>query len=138
MAKRRPIHTTPLLVASTGLAVALGCGGGSILPHDSPPVGNLMAPPMVSGEVCVDVTPADAKVIIEGVETTDRCTSVETYGSFTIEVSAPGYAIETQVHGVEPEVELSITLNAIREPVPRPVGNLMAPPPIEPSIPREK
>ena len=52
-----------------------------------------LGPPIAIGEVCVDVTPADAVVIVGGQTMTGRCTTVEqSYTSqTTVEVSADGY-----------------------------------------------
>ena len=114
IATRRTLTGRPLLLAS-GVALAVSCGGkGKQEPE--PPVGNLMAPPLIEPELCVDVVPEDATVTINGVPTSERCTPVQGREGDTVrvEVLLPGRA------AVVRELELTGP--------PRPVGNLMAPP----------
>ncbi len=139
MAKRRPLHGQPLLVASVGAAMAmtLGCSGGKT--PEVEVVGNLVAPPMVEGEVCIDVTPPEAAVTLDGQATTERCTTLESYGGVTVEASAPGYTTHTEVVQLSEKVELEVALQPeVAPPPPMPVGNLMPPQPspvLEPETP---
>lgn len=84
--KRRALRGAPLLVASAGAVLAVGCDGGSI----GTTSGNLVAPPEV--ELCVNATPEEAAVQIDGqdlnVET--GCNSVWE-GSHEITATAEGY-----------------------------------------------
>jgi hypothetical protein len=137
MAKRRRIQGKPLLVASVGVAVALGCGGGGALRDTTMVVGNLIAPPPMDGEVCVDRVPADATVTIDGEPATERCTVVNGYGPVSVEVSAPGFVTQTQDVLIDGVTEVQVMLEEVAAPKPppkdlpdRPVGNLMPPPEI--------
>ncbi|MCO4748378.1 MAG: hypothetical protein KC912_26525, partial [Proteobacteria bacterium] len=129
MAKRRRIQGKPLLVASVGVAVALGCGGGGKT-FDSVVVGNLIAPPPMDGEVCVDPTPADASVTIDGEAVTDRCTVVQGYGPVLVEVTAPGFIAQEREVLIDGVTEVEVTLAEEPKPVKKP-----KPPPREPVAP---
>lgn len=126
MARRRRVTGRPLLVASAGAAMSVGCGG---LSREVPPVGNLVIPPEpVVGEVCVEVTPADATVSLNGEVVSARCGYVPAEGKLTVEVSAPGYLTETIefVPGdpIDPDpVKVDLTPAP-----PPPIGNLVPPP----------
>ena len=127
---RRPMFGgRPLLAASAGLVLTIGCGN-----RNAPPsVGNLMAPPDRPNEICVDPTPADATVSIAGRVTTDRCTVVTTEGPIRVEVSAPGYTTETlevMPDGAEP-ITVTLVPAGLPPDILEPVGNLMAPQPLE-------
>lgn len=106
------------------MTLAVGCGGkGKVEPE---PVGNLMAPPTIETELCVDVEPANASVTIDGVAATDRCTPVSGYAGqiVRVEVLAPGRgAVVRELSLVEVMAPLKLELIP-----PRPVGNLMPPP----------
>ena len=111
MARRRFLTGAPLLVAGTGVAVSIACGGGSSF--DSYPMGNLMAPPMV--RLCVDTVPEGAAVIMDGVPVSYRCTEVYSFHEVSVEVSAPGYvpASETVTTDGGGEITVSISLDSI-------------------------
>jgi hypothetical protein len=123
MARRRALSGRPLLLASGGLALACH--------HPTPPdtpVGNLMAPvETVTADVCVDVTPEGAAVLVNGVQATERCTTVTgSYGDrVAVEVSAPTYEIATPEVTLVPELP-PITVNLVPLGL-LPVGNLMSP-----------
>jgi hypothetical protein len=82
MATRRRRSGKPLLVASAGLVVSIGCGN-----HHPP--GNLMAPPQV--QVCVDADPPEAQVMIDGVAVGSDGCRPEYAGQVEITATAPGY-----------------------------------------------
>lgn len=135
MAKRRRMNGKPLLLAS-GVVMAVGCG-----PSKSMVTGNLMAPPTVEGEVCVDTLPehVETTITIGDGAATERCTMV--YGEMVnVVVTADGMVPVSETHQVLPKLELTITMRpAVIELVPPddigpPVGNLMPPPdmPIKP------
>lgn len=128
MAKRRKLQGRPLLLATTTVVMVIGCGG--VIENEYPPPGNLMPPPEVTGELCIDVEPADAKVTVYGahtIEWTERCDIVTAYGNVSIKAEAPGYVTETVNQYLDEEgVEAKVVLMA--EPAPPPVGNLVAPP----------
>lgn len=128
MARRRNITGRPLLVATAAAAMVIGCGGGSS--PVGPPPGDLMPPPEVTGEVCVDTTPERAVVYLNGQPTTERCTTVTSDGGVAVTVSAPGHVESTEQHELTETLELTIIL--MRELAPAPVGNLMRPQEIEP------
>lgn len=138
MAKRRNITGTPLLVASAGFFLQLGCSGGRSKPPEV--TGNLMPPPMVSATVCVDTEPESATVQLNGMIAEERCREVRSDGSVTLEVSAPGYSPSQQLFEiVEGEKkELKVTLEPALEPPDMPMGNLMPPPMDEPLEPEKK
>ncbi|MEZ4316928.1 MAG: hypothetical protein R3F61_05480 [Myxococcota bacterium] len=127
MAKRRPMTGTPLLLATAGVVLAVGCGGNK---QEGPVVtGNLMPPPKVHATVCVDKTPEDAVVRIDAEVASQRCTEIESYGSPTVSVSAPGYVTQEQIPELVADEEITLTFALVPdEPINRPVGNLMAPP----------
>jgi len=60
------------------------------------------SPPMATGEVCVDATPAGAVVTVAGQPLTARCTTVEQAYSAEAEVvvSAPGHTTHTATVGL--------------------------------------
>ena len=127
MAQRRRINGKPLLLATAGAALVMGCSGGNKPPDVR--TGNLMPPPMVKAEVCVDKTPDTATVRVNEVVATERCTTVETHHMITVKVSAPGYVEQTQELPAQEKIELSIALvEGPEAPPPPPVGNLMPPP----------
>lgn len=140
MAKRRRIQGKPLLLASTTVAIAVGCAGGS-----NPPIrtGNLMPPPMMKGEVCITVTPEDAAVTLDGMAVDEPCEAIESHGMVTVEATAPGHEPYSQSVELTEKVELTIALVPkpppppppppidIPPPPPPPVGNLMPPPDID-------
>ncbi|MEQ1504696.1 MAG: hypothetical protein ABMB14_20820, partial [Myxococcota bacterium] len=77
MARRRAVTGRAVLIALPGVASLVGCGG-----HTGPtlePVGNLMAPQVLSVEVCVDLTPPEAAAVaavtVDGVAASGRCTA---------------------------------------------------------------
>jgi hypothetical protein len=114
--------------------MTVGCGTHEVIQ----PPGNLMAPPTIAGEVCVDTVPADAVVMVNDREVEPRCTTVDGYEGqeVKIDVSAPGYATSDQTVPLALKTELTVTLTPAEPPfpvgnlvVPPPVGNLMPPPP---------
>lgn len=145
MAKRRKLQGRPLLVASAGAALAVGCGGGQV------PIrtGNLMPPPEPDhGVICVTVTPEEAveTVTVHGQVSSgpEHCVPVVAEGSVVVEVSAPGYTTYTTMVDLAEEVQLSVELEPEGPPPPPtdvapppdepppPVGNLMPPPELPP------
>jgi hypothetical protein len=78
---RRELRGRPLLVASAGLVLAVGC-------HPAPR-GNLMAPPTV--ELCVTAEPAEAKVQVNGEDLPDGGCARVYQGAVEISASAQGY-----------------------------------------------
>ena len=139
MARRRKITGAPLLLASAGMALAVGCSGNG---RGGPVVtGNLMPPPKVQGTVCVDATPDTATIQVQGKIVTERCTSVETWGQAEVEVSAPGHLPDKRlvdlIEGQQVEVSITLTAEPARPPDP-PRGNLMPPPEIREKPPAEK
>ncbi len=93
------------------------------------PPGNLVAPPTIRGEICVDAQPTDAKITVNGTPArADGCAPVEAMEGQTVavSVSAPGFVTHEQRVQVAPKVGIKVTLAAApRDP---PVGNLMPPP----------
>lgn len=130
MAKVRKLLGQPLLMASAGLSLAGGC-------HSPKPVGNLMYPPHVEAQLCVDKTPESAMVFVDGSAVSERCTTVEGYDGrpISLEISAPGYAAVSQQLTLKAEMPaLTFTLQPADPEglAPRPVGNLMPPPQLPP------
>lgn len=130
MARRRPLTGTPLLVASAGVVLHIGCGHGK---QPDNPMGNLMPPPIATATVCVDTVPESAEVRVNGVLLTQRC---ETFPQLSLQVvvEAPGFRASTQTLTVDPGAteELKVVLKPEEGPrKPEPVGNLMAPPRFE-------
>lgn len=127
MAKRRKLQGRPLLIGSTTVAMVIGCGG---VVDPPPPPGNLMAPPELTAELCIDTEPAGAKVVVHGVDTiewTERCAEVTGLGGVSVTASAPGFEPSTTYQSLQqPKNDLKISLFASAE-VPPPVGNLMPP-----------
>lgn len=118
----------PLLVASASLVLTIGCGGQK----NPPTVGNLMAPPDQTNEICVDPLPPDALVTIDGQAAPDRCSDVPSGAKVEIEVSAPGFVTQTRevlADGAAP-IEVRLEPDGSID-VLEPVGNLMAPQPID-------
>ncbi len=115
------------MVASVGVGGSLACFGGN--GPDSVPVGNLMPPPAT--ELCIEVEPdvAGATVTLDGLARSEGCESTYAWEP-ALAVTAPGYETHTetvQLHGSE-RVEVKVSLERA---VPIPVGNLMAPPPMD-------
>jgi hypothetical protein len=136
MARRRPISGNPLLIAGAGLFLGVGCSG-AVVSAPEQPVGNLMAPPQITAEICVDAVPADAKVVVNAVAASARCTPVTNWegSDVTVEVSAPGY--ETRVEHVNLAQALppiKVELGPVAPPNIPPIGNLMPPPPPPPPV----
>lgn len=141
MPRRRTLTARPLLVAA-GSLLAVSCSGPK---PDMRPTGNLMAPPMVTGELCVDTVPESAVVTVNGATVDPRCAPVTAYegSSVTVSISAPGYVAQEQRLTIAEKMQLKVELMAMAppppvgnlmpppEPPPPPVGNLVAPPPIE-------
>ena len=91
--KRRKTKGKPLLLATAGVGLTVSACNGGMKPEVS---GNLMPPPMVETELCIDVTPDNALVIVQGVVVADeQCTN--TYGSVQIEATADGYEDYSEV-----------------------------------------
>jgi hypothetical protein len=130
VARRRPLNGRPLLVASAGIAMTIGCRTPE--PPMEPP-GNLMAPPMVDGELCIDVVPAGAKITVDGVAVTTPCVPEHGYQgqTYAVHAEAPNFLPVDQPVALSPKMTVSITLDPIRAvaPVEPPHGNLIAPPP---------
>lgn len=123
MARRRLLTGQPLLLASAGAAVVIGCH--KQVPEQ--PVGNLMMSPSI--ELCIDTVPAGASVTVDGRPLSGRCTPVE--GDYAhVEVSADGFeTAERDVH-IEfgsPPVLIEL-VPGVGGPELEPVGNLMSPP----------
>lgn len=137
MARRRALIGHPLLLASGGALVWVGCGH-----HKGPPdgpVGNLMAPATLTAEVCVDVSPpearANAQIIVGDVVTHERCATIEGEIGYPVQIhvlspgyvsqhldtafaaTIPAFAVE-MVEGEDPPLDVPDIL---------PVGNLMQP-----------
>lgn len=115
------------MIATTTLSVA--CGELLTLPGSPPPpVGNIVPPPP---KLCVQTTPEDAVVVLNGQTATAPCTLLSgPLGPVEVEVSAPAHIPhqETVVMSSYSQ-ELTVTLvpdKAVPHP---PVGNLVAPPP---------
>ena len=131
MARRRKLTGRPLLIASAGAALVVGCG--RLTPVA--PVGNLVVPPPRPEQVCIVTVPPDASVTIDGVATTTQCTATQSRSTVTVAVSAPGYDPQTvevsMMADTAASTEVKVTLEATKlKPMP-PVGNLVAPPPRE-------
>ena len=96
--KRRRTKGKPLLIATAGVGLTVSACNG-IKPEVS---GNLMPPPMA--ELCIDVTPDDAVVTVEGAVVADeQCTSV--YGGYAeIEATADGYEDYSEVLTVDEDM----------------------------------
>ena len=122
MSRRRVLQGRPLLVAAGGFAVASACTG------PTPPVGNLVAPPQIDGELCVDVVPQGATVKVNGEPATQRCAPVHGYegAEVTVDVSAPGFVGVVQHVTLAPKMDVKVELTP--QAPPPPVGNLMPPP----------
>ena len=130
MAHRRRLTGQPLLVATgaAGLAVSVGCGG-----HE-PPTGNLMPPPTVQGEICVDRVPAEAVVTVDGAVVDPHCATIDRYEGqvLTVHVSARGFIPQDQHVTMAEKMALQVVLDAAPFPEPPyPVGNLVEPPPMD-------
>jgi hypothetical protein len=85
---------TALQVVSSGLLIALGTLGCSPAPSGE----ELMhGPPLATGEVCVDATPANAVITVNGEVMTQRCQTFTTSysSSASVQVTAPGYVSQT-------------------------------------------
>lgn len=133
MTRRRPLSGKPLLVAS-GLGLSVACGS-----HDPPPMGNLMPPPRVHTELCVDVFPPGAAVVVNKTPLPGRCIDLEAEPGevATIEVIAAGMPLHTeQVVLTPPSQTVAITVppKGPNLDLP-PMGNLMPPPPPQPPPP---
>jgi hypothetical protein len=146
MARRRTLTGRPLLVTAAGVAMTVGCKDPEVIQ----PPGNLMAPPRITGEVCVETVPADATITVNGTALLppQHCAPVaENYegSAVAVHVEAPGYVPQDQTVYLAPKMTLSVTLapdapviappgNLMPPPElpPQPVGNLIAPPPIDP------
>ena len=129
---RRKLTGQPLLVASAG-ALLISCSGkGKTDPIDN--VGNLMPAPRII-ELCVDTSPPQSQVTIDGQRLEGRCLPFEgeASGKLHIEVSAEGYATKVLdiVLSADPQplfVALEpIATEPIAPPEILPVGNLMSP-----------
>lgn len=86
MPRRRTLHGTGLLLASGGLLVTTACGIGT--------TGNLVAPPRIAVGLCVETTPEDAAVTLNGSAMEARpCESLEAHegDQVVVSVSAPGF-----------------------------------------------
>jgi hypothetical protein len=86
MPRRRTLHGTGLLLASGGLLVTTACGIGT--------TGNLVAPPRIAAGLCVETTPEDAAVTLNGSAMEARpCESLEPRqgDQILVSVSAPGF-----------------------------------------------
>ncbi len=79
-----------ILLAVGGAACSSGTTPQDLVP---PPHG----PPLATGEVCVDATPATAIVTVDGAVMTERCQSYTTSYTSSVEVviSAPGFVSQT-------------------------------------------
>jgi hypothetical protein len=154
LARRRPLTGHPLLVAAGGFALTVGCTRAE--PKIEPP-GNLMPPPTISGELCVDTVPEAAVVTVNGAVVEPRCAPVSGYegDQVTVNVTAPGYTPKDQQVTLQPKMEIKVSLDVaapppignlvppphVGDPVPQPmpppppIGNLVAPPPLPPSAP---
>ena len=88
--RRRPLQSAPLLSAvGATAAMIIGCMGED--PEEEFTTGNLVAPPPVS--LCVEVTPADAAVTLNGLATPDDgCLEFEDGQRVTVQAAASGYA----------------------------------------------
>ena len=138
MARQRRLTGKPLLLATAGVALAVGCGG--VGKKGGEVMGNLMPPPKTRGHLCVEVTPPDALVEIDGHLESKRCSFVEAYdGQFILRVTAKGYADWQEGVELKPEQTLKIDLVPlpIRDVAPKPVGNLMPPAPVPSRDPAE-
>jgi flagellar basal body rod protein FlgC len=82
--KRRKTTGKPLLIATAGVGLTVtSCIGKEVVS------GNLMPPPMV--ELCIDVTPDEAAVTVDGVVVADeQCTQVYE-GMVQVDANAEGY-----------------------------------------------
>lgn len=68
----------------------LGCSLDYPVKREELVSGNLMPPPMVN--VCIEVEPHTASVLVDGVKTTDgTCTQVDLSAVVVIEATADGY-----------------------------------------------
>lgn len=103
--KRRTLRGAPLLVASAGAAMAVGCDGITT----GTTSGNLVAPPPV--ELCVEVSPEEATVTLDGqaFDTEAGCQEVWE-GSHTLAADAEGYAPYTETFDLWEDTTKSIAL----------------------------
>ena len=123
LAQRRPLLGHPLLVAVGGIVLNVGCSEPEVLQ----PPGNLMPPPTMTGELCVDTSPETALVTINGTLVEPRCAPVsgEPGTTVAVHVSAPGYQSEDQSVPLAPKMDIHVVLKAE---IPEAVGNQIAPP----------
>lgn len=128
MARRRALTGTPLLVAS-GLGLTVACGG-SKTPE---PVGNLMAPPPVHVELCVDAFPPSSLIKVDGTPLPGRCIELDSWEGATAHLEVTAEGLPPHVEDVvltPPKQTLTVTLAPEPPtPPPPPIGNLMPPPP---------
>jgi len=80
--KRRKITGRPLLVATTALSVTISCTGSVVS-------GNLMPPPDV--ELCIDVEPDSAVVLVQNEAFADEECKPIMEGSYIVTATAEGY-----------------------------------------------
>jgi hypothetical protein len=100
LSERRRINGKPLLVASAGLIVAIGGCNRKPPGNLMAPPGNLMAPPAV--QVCFDIEPPDAKIVINGAEFADEsCTQGYEGASLEITANHDGYAPYQSTYNVQ-------------------------------------
>lgn len=128
MTRRRALSGKPLLVA-TGLSLSVACNS-----HEPPPpIGNLMPPPTVHTELCVDAFPPGATVLVDQTPLPGRCIDLERMDgmSVTVDVSSPGLPPHSEtVQLTPPKQTITVTLAPAPPPdltIP-PIGNLMPPP----------
>jgi hypothetical protein len=155
MTRRRALSGKPLLVAA-GLGLSMACNSHEPVPP--PPIGNLMPPPTVHTELCVDAFPPGATVVVDQTPLPGRCIDLDRMEgmSVTVDVSAPGLPPHSaQVTLTPPKQTITVTLAPAPppdltippignlmppprppEPMPRPVGNLMPPPMPQPAPPK--
>lgn len=117
MPERRPLRGKPLMIATAGVILAVGCTGSANNGAPDPiPVGNLMPPPMV--QVCVKTVPEGATVTLNGAVADGGCAEVY-MGPTAVTVSADGYTTYTGT--VDPTGEPpTITLEPAPAPEPTP------------------
>lgn len=88
--RRRKRIGKSLLIAGTGITMGVGCFLDNPFKKEEMISGNLMPPPMVN--VCIEVEPNTARVLVDGAETADgTCTEVYEGDRVKIEATAEGY-----------------------------------------------
>lgn len=103
--RRRPLRGAPLLVASAGAAMAVGCDGITT----GTTSGNLVAPPPV--ELCVEVSPEEATVTLDGVAFDTEAGCQETWeGTHELAAEAEGYEPYSETIEIYEDTTKEITL----------------------------